>query len=263
MPERLRLPPGRACPPEPRDEPRDRLPRQGLRELPAADARPAGLARARLARAQPGRPRRRAGRAARLRRRPAQLLPGRGRDRGLSRHGAPAQSRCAATRRCSTTRCTTAATPARSFSCGRRGRATVDAPGADAAADQAAPMRRARRSIPPAYAEALAAGAGGVRDAARRRRCAPEHNEIDFHTWGDASAACRRARRARRCAGHFPDLRRGRRAAVRGGARPRAPARPPTPTRRTATSCGSTRGRRPASTTRSFAASRRREAGLP
>ena len=40
-------------------------------------------------RAQPGRPRHRAGRAARLRRRPAQLPPGRGRHRGLPGHRPP------------------------------------------------------------------------------------------------------------------------------------------------------------------------------
>ena len=42
---------------------------------------------ARLARAQSGRPAGVARRAARLRRRPAELFPGRGRHRGLSRHG--------------------------------------------------------------------------------------------------------------------------------------------------------------------------------
>ena len=46
----------RPCPPEPAPEPRARLPRQGLRQLPPADARPAGDHPARLDRAQPGRP---------------------------------------------------------------------------------------------------------------------------------------------------------------------------------------------------------------
>ena len=83
--------PASRCPPEPRRRAGDRLPRQGLRQLPPADARPAGAARCRTGGAQPGRPRRRAGRAARLRGRPPQLPAGRGRDRGVPRHRAPAR----------------------------------------------------------------------------------------------------------------------------------------------------------------------------
>ncbi len=76
------------CPPEELDRAAARLPGQGLRELPAAAARPAAAAQPRLDRAQPVRPRDGAPRAARLRRRPALLLPGRGRERGVPRDAA-------------------------------------------------------------------------------------------------------------------------------------------------------------------------------
>ena len=86
----------------------DRLPRQGLRELPAADARPPVGARARLAGAQPGRRAGDARRAARLRGRLAQLLPGRGRDRGVPGHRAAARVGAAARAAGRLPRCTTA-----------------------------------------------------------------------------------------------------------------------------------------------------------
>ena len=88
LPERLRLRRPGLLPSRGAARAGDRLPRQGLRQLPAVDARPDGRARTRLDGAKPGRRPRRARRAARVRRRPPQLLPGRGRDGELSRHRA-------------------------------------------------------------------------------------------------------------------------------------------------------------------------------
>ena len=71
------------CPPDLPDSAADQLSRQGLRLLPHGDARPAEPASAGLGRDHRSRPGRRAGRAGRLRRRPAQLPAGRGRHRGV------------------------------------------------------------------------------------------------------------------------------------------------------------------------------------
>ena len=118
MPDRLRLQAGAGLPAGDAARAGDQLPGQRLRQLPPADARPAGQPDARLGRAQPGRPGRDAGRAAGLRRRPPELPAGRHRHRGLSRHGAAPRSRCAATPGWWTTSCTTAATRARGCTCG-------------------------------------------------------------------------------------------------------------------------------------------------
>ena len=74
-----------ACPPPELDRAAARLPRQGLRELPAAALDLLPHAQPGLDRAQPVRPRHGAARAARLRGRPALVLPGRGRQRGVPR----------------------------------------------------------------------------------------------------------------------------------------------------------------------------------
>ena len=74
------------CPPERPPRAADRLPRQGLREVPPAHARPDGAARARVDRAHPADVGVAARRAAGLRRRRAVLPAGRGGDRGLPRH---------------------------------------------------------------------------------------------------------------------------------------------------------------------------------
>ena len=115
----------RRCPPAEAAEPAHRLPGQGLRQLPAADARPPRRHRAGLAGAQPGRPRRHAGRAARLRRRPAQLPPGRDRAPRPTSARRACGSRSAATPAWWTTSCTTARTPAP----GWRSRQRADADG--------------------------------------------------------------------------------------------------------------------------------------
>ncbi len=68
----------------------DQLSRQGLRQLPPAVPRPHRAGHAGMAGAPRAGPRHRAGRDAGVHRRLPQLLPGRGRHRGLSRHRAPA-----------------------------------------------------------------------------------------------------------------------------------------------------------------------------
>ena len=88
LPERPRL---RATGPRraPRQRrPDRRLPRQGLRRLPPADARPPRPTRAGLDGAQPGRSPRHRRRGARPHRRPHVVPPGRRRHRGVPRHGA-------------------------------------------------------------------------------------------------------------------------------------------------------------------------------
>ena len=72
------------------------LPRQGLRELPQAAVRSPGGDDAGVARAQSGGPRRHARRAAGLCRRSAELLPGRGGDRGVPQHRAQPRQRAPA-----------------------------------------------------------------------------------------------------------------------------------------------------------------------
>ena len=205
LPERPRLPAGARVPAGDVPDAGDQLPRQGLRELPPADARPPRADHARLARAPRARPRHHAGRAAGLRRRPPELLPGRGRDRGLPRHRAAAHLGAPP-------RAAGRLPHARGLQRARLGdRQDQDRPPAAAATGLLFHHRLRRRPggerahRPRGRSRAGAAGAlRGVRAARARsptRRCVfrAAHNEIRFYTWGDASAACRRARRAPRC----------------------------------------------------------------
>ena len=204
---RLRPPGRRAAARAPRAA--ARLPRQGLRELPAAAARPAPAAQPALRGAQPGRPRHRARRAARLRRRPALLLPGRRRERGVPRDGAARASRCAATRGSSTTACTTGAT---------RGRSCTSAVARASSAASVLPARhegghedpraaarrracrrrgaRARTTSRPSRSSATRRCAGAaVFETRARRRTASRSTTSSASTPGATrSAACRRAR---------------------------------------------------------------------
>ena len=93
VPERVRLQAGLRVRAGAARRPRDRLSREGLRELPAAAAGPDGARRARMEGAQPGRPRRRARRAAGVHGGRAELRAGRRRDRGVPRHGAASSLR--------------------------------------------------------------------------------------------------------------------------------------------------------------------------
>ena len=157
-----------------------------------------------------------AGRAARLRRRPPQLPPGRGRHRGLPRHRAPARlgappraarrlrdarrlqrARLGAPRGRAPTPSLAAARRhavphARAPACRRR----ASRRGSPRAAD--APMRRGPRSFEPLH----------DRSTLLRRRT----TSCRFYTWGDDRCCLPRARRARRCAAHHADLAAGRRA---------------------------------------------------
>ena len=89
VPDRLRLRPAPRLPARGRRAPCPLLPRQGLPQLPPPDARPDGPDHARVARAQPRRPRHHPRRGARLHRRPPELRPGRRRRRSLPRHRPP------------------------------------------------------------------------------------------------------------------------------------------------------------------------------
>ena len=90
VPDRLRLRAGVRLPARGGRGARDRLPREGLPVVPLAHARPAEPPRAGLEGAELRRPRRRARRAAGVRRRRALVPAGLGRHRGLPRHGAAA-----------------------------------------------------------------------------------------------------------------------------------------------------------------------------
>ena len=174
-------------------------------QLPPPDARPAEPARAGLDRALAGRPRRHAGRAARLRRRQALLPPGRDRQRGLPRAPRAGACRCAGMRGWSTTPCTRAATRAPWCTSTVDGRRRRTSPRGTRAADPrrrtsptvvepGGPEHRARRSRPARRV---------VRDGAERptvldRVCT---SAVDFYTWGDDGllpAARRDARDAAR-----------------------------------------------------------------
>ena len=159
-----------------------------------------------------GRPRHRARRAARLRRRPAQLLPGRRRHRGLPRHGAPARLGAPPRAAGRLPRCTTAATRASGCRSGcrrttaRRTRASsLDA--RHASADRgAAACRRCSTRRPSRLA--LGSQPRGVRDHARRSSRTERTRSIALlHLGRRASAACRTARRRRRCAASSPTSR--------------------------------------------------------
>ena len=90
VPDGLRLRAGLRVPAGAARRAGDRLPREGLRLVPRADARSAQPARARVDGTHSGRHGRRARRVARIRRRRAVVPAGRGRHRGVSRHGATA-----------------------------------------------------------------------------------------------------------------------------------------------------------------------------
>ncbi len=89
LPQRLRLRPGSGVSAAALRGGAHRLPREGLRQLPRAMLDRLSRDDAGVDGPQPGRPRRDAGRGARLRSRPPVVPPGRRRDRGLSRHGPP------------------------------------------------------------------------------------------------------------------------------------------------------------------------------
>ena len=186
-----------------------------------ADARPPGPARAGLAGAQPGRPRRGAGRAARLRRRPAELPAGRGRHRGLPRHRAAPHRRCGATPGWSTT--------AMHDGCNARAWLHVAARRADGrrcrapapASTPASPRCPTASSRTRSRTATRCAPARSVFEPlARRRRSTPRTTRSPFYTWGDRRC-CLPARRdaRRRSPAHLARPRGGRRAALRGGAR--------------------------------------------
>ena len=152
-----------------------------------------------------GRPRRRAGRAARLRRRPPELPAGRGRDRGLPRHGARAHLAappCAARRLPHARRLQRARLGARrrsvptTWRCRRPARASSRRVPGHAAAHRARTRRR--------RATALRARPDGLRAAARRRRCTRRTTRSPSTPGATGAAACRRARRARRSPGICP-----------------------------------------------------------
>ena len=178
------------CPPALASRARHQLPGQGLRRLPAGDARPAGGAHAGLDRDARRRPRHRAGRGARLRRRSPQLPAGRGQHRGLPRHRA--QPHLAAPAR----------PPGRLPD--RRG-LQRPAPGQrhlDSGTPDSVPLPRARCSsaawpgLPRARSAAQidplarswrpgARQPGGVLRRWRAATCVPEQNVMPFYTWGD------------------------------------------------------------------------------
>ncbi len=174
----------------------------------AAPARPRAAAQPALRGAEPGRPRRRARRAPRLRRRPALVLPGRGRERGVPRDGAPRGSRCAATRASSTTACTRARTrrPSSTSPSARAARRPRSCPRARrwsrrivAPLPTARSRRRARSLDParsrPSASEADPALAGAaVFETSGRRECFEVNNEVRSTPGATRSAGSRRAR---------------------------------------------------------------------
>ncbi len=139
-----------------------------------------------------------AGRAAGLRRRPPELPPGRGRHRGLPRHGARAAPRSAATRGCSTTDARRLQRPRLGAFPGEGQRRP--------ARRHAAPHRRARAAeaqVDPAGLERLLGRrsapwhrAAGLRDPARGRRCARRTTASTSTPGATATAACPRRTRA-------------------------------------------------------------------
>ena len=100
LPQRSRLQAGPGVPAGTPRRARDQLPRQGLRELPAADAGSPGAGDAGVARTPRAGPRHRPCRGAGLRRRSPELLPGRRRDRGVYRDSAAAHLRATACAAC-------------------------------------------------------------------------------------------------------------------------------------------------------------------
>ena len=180
VPERLRLRAGVDCPPEPADEPEiDYLAKD------YASFRQLMLDRRRAARCRRGRERnaadlgRRAGRAAGLRRRPAQLRPGRGRDRGVSRNapgGAPRVRRHARAARLPVARRRNArAWVQLRVDRGRRARRRDAVP--DARCPAAAPCSTGRRST----STRSPLGPERLRDHARRRRLRGRNRDRVLH----------------------------------------------------------------------------------
>ena len=195
----------RTCPPEPTAAPRHRLPRQGLRGLPPADARPAQPAGAGLARALGRRRRRHAGRAAGLRgRQPVATGRTRSPPRPISPPRASA-SRCAAMRGWSTTACTRAATRAPGCSFERLAGRLSSLPRGTPAAD--AQRRTCRRCCGRAARELQRRARRRRRSCSRPRtrpRCTRRCNELRLLHLGRRRLLPAARHHARpRCAGHL------------------------------------------------------------
>ena len=155
-----------------------------------------------------------AGRAARLRRRPAQLPPGRGRDRGVPGHRAAAHVASAATRGWSTTAMHDGAQRARLDRARRDERLDGErrrAARGDAGAPRARRIRRTRRRA--GSSDAVARRRRRVRDAATRSTARASRATRSTSTPGATrTAACRAARRAPRSSSAAPALGLARRA---------------------------------------------------
>ena len=197
----------------------DRLPREGLRRLPPADARPAEPAGAGLERALCRRCRRRAGRAAGVRggqpvyRQDAianEAYLGTARQRvSVRRHARLVDYALheAATR----------APGCTSRSAARRHRCRSG----HAAADRA--PATCRRQLAPDSNGDCATRSPPARWCSRRRTtttCSPTSTSCRSTPGATRAAACRAARRARRCAAQHPDLQAGDVAGLRGGREP-------------------------------------------
>ena len=238
LPDGRRLPgPVGDCPPSRARRAAARLPGQGLRELPAAAARPAAALNPRLDGAQPVRPRHRAASScsptratssptSRTRSPTRRTSTRRGTRISARRHarlvdyrmhdGRNAWAVVHAARRRSARRATTSCRP------GRRPLFTrIVAPLPRQTSVRRAPSStgsdhgRARSPATPTLA-----GVGGLRDRARTVRCRADNNEIRLHTWGERGVLPRRRARPRRTSTPSPD---GTTAAPAGAAGRRLP----------------------------------------
>ena len=175
---------------------------------------------ARLARAQRRRSRRHAGRAARLRRRPALLPAGCRRHRGLSGHGAaahfPAPPRPAGRLplarwlQCARLAARAGGRRRPSSWTGRRPASALASPGCRRASCPASRDEELALRARPAIFEPL-------HDATLHAA----HNQIHFHAWGDRRCCLPKGATSATLAGHLAALASRRRAAVRGSARSR------------------------------------------
>ena len=203
VPVGLRLPAGLRVPARARGLPGDRLPREGLLDLPGADARPAEPARPGRRRPHAGGRRRRPRGGARVRRRRALLPAGRGRDRGVPRHRPQADLAAPARPPGRLRRARGLERPR--VGPGLRQRGERQPPAGHAAADDG-------EGIPPKFArdsrehrEALAAGAQTF-ETVERAVLHEDHERFDFWTWGDAGCCLPKGATSATLRGVHPQL---------------------------------------------------------